>query len=117
MSTPLPPDPRFPRRPTHKDFARLSEVVFNLDGQADKNPRRQAAMEATGQKIKYNPFLGIVDPTSLTYMAEQRVGIGLKHFAEGKLPATNLQEVMQAMWMEAFAVGVEFQKAGGHVGR
>lgn len=111
----IPGDPRYPDRPNTKDMERLSNVVWNLDGQADKNPRRLSAQETTGHRVRYNPFLHIIDPLTVAYMAKQRVALGLQHFADGKMPeGTDLKQVMEAMWMEAFAAGVEFQKAGGH---
>lgn len=108
-------DPQFPDRPRHPDFDLLSAVVIDLDGNIARNGRYAAAREVTGRsKEKFNPFFDIVDTLSVGYMAKQRVALALKHFAEGKLDASSLDEVMQASWMEAFAAGVRFQQEGGH---
>lgn len=86
MSDPL-NDPRFPGRPNHPDFWRLSSAVLKLDGQStDKEfPEIMAPL---------------VDVASLTYMATNRVSRFPVH------PA--------AVWMDGFAAGVVFQQEGGH---
>lgn len=116
---PAGPDPKYPDRPDHPDFRRMSEVIMEMDSNQQFTPRRRAAYVALDrpEPARFNPFQGIVDPASVSYMAEARVAMGLKHFREGLLRTDKLDELMQALWMEAFACGVKFQQAGGHHGR
>jgi hypothetical protein len=61
--TGLPPDPRFPDRPTHEDFARLSEVVIEQD-----------------DNMKVDD---VIDLESLMYMAINRVEMARQRGALG----------------------------------
>lgn len=94
MSDPL-RDPRFADRPQTPDFWRLSSSVLRLDG-ATADGKYEQILDET------------VDLPSLIYLAEHRLpktGLVL----QGRHGATIL-----AAYLDAFAVGVEFQKQGGH---
>ena len=92
---PLPADPRFPDRPTHPDFARLSSAVMQQDAVADMLGIREAAN---------------VDFESLTYLAQHRI-----HAAIGGVPVpTWLMTTMGALYFDAFTLGVGFTERGGH---
>jgi hypothetical protein len=92
-------DPRFPDRPQHPDFWRLSDVVLQLDGQATEGDR-------TIPEI----MTGLVDPESLTYVALNRAGLLCQHLG---LPES-IRPALAATWLDAFAAGVSFEKRGGH---
>lgn len=98
MSDPL-NDPRFPKRPTHPDFWRMSEVVLQNDGKSDEGN------ESLEQIVK-----DTVDPESLAYFAMQRAG---KACQNSGLPEA-LVPVLGSVWMDAFMAGAHFQKRGGH---
>lgn len=90
MTDPL-NDPRFPDRPTHPDFWRISESVLQLDGKADEGAQ-------SFDTIVYP----LVDVRSLGYMAHQRalrMGTGF---------------VSETLYLDGFLAGVLFQQKGGH---
>lgn len=102
MNDPL-RDPRFPNRPQTPDYWRLSEVCLRLDG-------------ASGEGGKsFEDVVGdAVDPRSLAYVAEQRVGIFLQRLGlEHQIPPA-LRSVMETIFVTSVVTGIEFQKAGGH---
>ena len=94
---PIPADPRFPDRPTHPDFARLSAAVLVNDARADAGEDVPAIFEADGD--------------SLVYMVEQRMhtafGFGVHMIPEG------MQTMMQALFIDGFTVGIQFERRGG----
>lgn len=92
-------DPRFPKRPTHPDFWRISEVVLQQDGNATEGAK------STEEIVK-----DTVDLESLTYFAMQRGGMACQ---ASRLPES-LAPVLGSVWMDAFIAGAQFQKRGGH---
>ena len=100
MSDPL-NDPRFPKRPTHPDFWRISEVVLQNDGNADE-----------GKKPLEDIVKDTVDVESLTYFAMQRAGMTCQ---KAGLPES-LAPVLGSVWLDAFMAGARFQQRGGHQG-
>jgi hypothetical protein len=98
MSDPL-NDPRFPKRPTHPDFWRISEVVLQHDGGADE-----------GKKPLEEIVKDTVDLESLTYFAMQRAGMSCQKMG---LPEA-LVPVLASVWLDAFLAGARFQQRGGH---
>jgi hypothetical protein len=89
---------KFPNRPDHLDFWRMSDVVLRLDGAADNG--RELSETADG----------VVDLDSLVYMAEQRCAL----FAQAlKLP-TSVTAALVTVYVASFLTGVEFEKEGGH---
>lgn len=98
MSDPL-NDPRFPERPTHPDFWRMSEAVLQHDGQADEG--HQSVEQIVGETV---------DVQSLTYFATQRAGTACQRSG---LPEA-LVPVLAGVWMDAFMAGARYQQRGGH---
>jgi hypothetical protein len=98
MSDPL-NDPRFPGRPTHPDFWRMSEVVLQNDGEATEGAQ---SMEEIVKDT--------VDLESLTYFAMQRAGI----YCKGMGLPESMVPVLGSLWLDAFMAGAKFQKRGGH---
>lgn len=88
----IPPDPRFPERPHTLDFARLSAAVAYNDAVADMLDVN-AALEC--------------DMASLIYLAKGRAGA----FFGGE---SLVKTAHLALYMDAFQLGVEFTKRGGH---
>lgn len=98
MSDPL-NDPRFPERPTHPDFWRMSEVILQHDGEATE-----------GDQSMEEIVKDTVDLQSLTYFAMQRAGTSCQKMG---LPEA-LAPALASVWMDAFLAGTKFQKRGGH---
>jgi hypothetical protein len=98
MSDPL-NDPRFPGRPTHPDFWRMSETVLQHDGEATE-----------GDQSMEEIVKDTVDLQSLTYFAMQRAGMSCQKMG---LPEA-LAPALASVWMDAFMAGAKFQKRGGH---
>lgn len=92
---PLEPDPRFPKRPTHPDFARLSSAVAAQDAEADMLGVNQAAS---------------VHLPSFAYLAQQRVSMALTHLPVGH----ELAVAVLSLYLDAFQLGVGFTNRGGH---
>lgn len=92
-------DPRFPKRPDHPDFWRISEVVLQHDGEAveGKLPLEEIVKDT-------------VDPTSLTYFAMQRAGMTCQ---KAGMPES-LAPVLGSVWLDGFMAGAKFQQRGGH---
>ena len=99
MSTDPLNDPRFPKRPNHPDFWRISEVVLQNDGQATE-----------GDLSREDIVQDTVDLESLTYCAMQRAGMSCQ---KAGLPEA-LAPVLGSVWLDAFLAGAKFQKRGGH---
>ena len=87
-------------RPNHPDFWRLSEVGLKHDGEA---------LEGGGPGVV---VAELVDEPSLMYLIKHRLG---QAFGErmGQFPRQD-QFMIMAIYMDAFTLGVEFEKAGGH---
>lgn len=88
MSDPL-SDPRFPDRPQHPDFWRLSSALTKADGDATEGDK--SVEEIVG-----------VDGQSLVYVANNRVGMGV--VAHGSLTRT----VAVGLWIDGFQAGKAF---------
>lgn len=99
MTDPL-RDPRFPDRPQHPDFWRISQVVLELDGNASEGNMSVSEIVAD-----------LVDEKSLIYMTEQRA-----LWAKQNLPGLTLAygPALGAIWATAFTAGIRFQQEGGH---
>lgn len=98
MNDPL-NDPRFPERPTHPDFWRISEVTLQQDGEAVEG---DLSMEEIVKDT--------VDLQSLAYFAMQRARMSCQKMG---LPES-LAQALASVWMDAFMAGAKFQKRGGH---
>ncbi len=98
MSDPL-NDPRFPNRPTHPDFWRISEVVLQHDGETVEGG--QSMEDVVGDTV---------DLPSLSYVAMNRAGTSCQVMGlpEALVPA------LAAIWSDAFLAGARFQQRGGH---
>jgi hypothetical protein len=88
----IPPDPRFPERPHTLDFARLSAAVAYNDALAD--------MLDVGAVLE-------CDMESLIYLAKGRAGFSFG--GEHMVRTAHL-----AIYLDAFQLGVEFERRGGH---
>lgn len=88
------------QRPTHPDFWRLSEVVRAHDDRA--NVAGLAAVVAD-----------LADLDSVSYMADQRVMRVEELVLRSKLGPRE-RTVLEGLFMDAFYLGVGFQRAGGH---
>jgi hypothetical protein len=93
-------DPRFPNRPGHHDFVRLSAVVIEADDRTDRGESVPAVME------------GLIDLDSVTYMAEGRIKLMTHRL--GRIITPDVRTMMEACWLDAFRAGVRFQQEGGH---
>lgn len=93
-------DPRFPDRPTHPDFWRLSEIVTQNDGDATE-----------GGKSTFE-ILGI-DEESFMYFLEQRLGTVTQAAHVADL-GPRMHRFVQAVYIDAFAAGKKFAERGGH---
>jgi hypothetical protein len=89
---PSQPDPRYPDRPTHPDFAVLANVLQGMDLRASVTSI-QSIVE--------------VDETSLLYAIRNRLGI-LNHVTNGKIKPTPLMEVL---YLDAFTLGAKYAEA------
>ncbi|QIG59097.1 hypothetical protein SEA_RUBYRALPH_89 [Microbacterium phage RubyRalph] len=88
------PDPRFPNRPTHPDFARLSSAVIEQDAIADLLGLEQAAK---------------FDLASATYLARGRVE--MMGFAGAH---ENVIMRITTLYLDALNLGIGFAERGGH---
>jgi hypothetical protein len=93
-------DPRFPDRPQTKDFWRLVEVGLAHDGEA---------LEGRGPGVVIGEM---IDEPSLMYFIKHRLGTAFG--AEVSRLDQRMQIMLMAIYMDAFAKGVDFQKRGGH---
>ena len=86
----------FPDRPDHDDFKLMSEIVRELDALGDNS----------------TPLPEIItdpDLASLLYMAEQRALRVERMLASMDSPLAP-DVVYTSLWLEAFKIGIEFQK-------
>lgn len=82
-----------PGQPEHTDFFTLSNIVLQLDGHTE-NP-----------DFDFEDFLAsIVDPESITYVAQQRV---LRMVDQMGLPR-QLLPAIAAVWLDAFMIGFQW---------
>ena len=99
MSDPL-RDPRYPNRPQHPDYWRMSEIVMQHDAQSVED----------GKSV---PEIAQVDEASLLYMASNRIGFTLNATGLGA-QARGMEPVLLAIYLDAFALGKKFAERGGH---
>lgn len=92
-------DPRFPDRPQHPDFWRLSEQMLALDAKA-----LDYGVEAA--------LRGVVDEASAIYVAQQ-VSINAVNQVLGKANPF-VSTAIASAFIQGLAVGIGFQRAGGH---
>lgn len=95
-------DPRFPNRPEHPDFAKLSKAIILLDGFADSGMSYQEIVT----------LLGLTDQKSALYMAEgrfalltERVGKKIRTFS-GQPAAEMINETLKALFIAAWIDGL-----------
>lgn len=97
-----------PDRPDHPDFWKLSDVVLRHDGQATDPTAAFNMDERIARDIK---------PEVLTYMIGQRVAAMMQRgplaqeLARVPKVAAMLSVIAQASALDAFMIGVEWQKA------
>ena len=92
MPDPRARDPRFPDRPTHPDFIRLSEAVQTHDAMAEQ--------------LDVNPFaITGVDEKSLSYFLENRIGVMMQRLGTRILLA---KAMVGAIWLDGFALGKRY---------
>lgn len=81
------PDPRFPDRPTHPDFAKLSEAVIAND----------KVVEASEDDLAFERFARqYIDMRSLVYMADQRTR------RAAQLPDSSANDLVYGAWIDGF---------------
>lgn len=90
--TPLGPTPEFPNRPAHPDFARLSELVLELDAQSH---------EADGVD---DIIARIVDEGSVSYLAFQRALRVVQLMGDRGDPVVRAA----GLYVEGFVMGYRF---------
>lgn len=81
----------FPNRPDHPDFWLMAEVVQDLDAAADDG-------------MSADRIVSDLDMASVAYMASQR---GLRAY---QLPIDGWTTKLSAAWLEAFVMGVMYQR-------
>lgn len=105
MNSPL-NDPRFPNRPSHPDFWRLSECILAMDGRVEEAP-----LDKKGEALE-SLITEHIDMDSAAYMASMRMmrwaGIYGIPWEYGPALAT--------AYLEGIVLGIRFEKAGGKQG-
>jgi len=94
------PDPRFPDRPDHPDFWKLSEIINHFDDLADK-----------GMDLMDVAILKGLDLKSLVYMAKQRALRALDTYKDTEAypeGSTNEETRVAASWLDGFMAGQDF---------
>ena len=87
----------FPSRPDNDDFWKLSELVLQQDGKTED------------PNFDFDAYIAsVVDPASLTYFREQRVGMALQRAAPMLRRPGGQQIVAESIWLDAFMLGVAF---------
>lgn len=106
--TPLGPTPDYPDRPSHPDFARLVDLVLQLDGTVRERPDGSQRSPSDDDGIEGVDAIvaGIVDPESLSYMAFQRSLRGTMLGGEPTLRGA-------ALYLEAFIMGFRYHQRFG----
>ena len=90
MPDPRARDPRFPDRPTHPDFIRLSEAVQTHDAMAEQ--------------LDVSPFAVMgVDEESFLYFLKNRLGMVSQRMHRDFTGPRN-----QALYLDAFALGKRY---------
>lgn len=111
MSDPFLDRDRYPNRPDHPDYWRLSEVVLRLDAWGS-DPRIRTVQFLAGPNAK-DPvdelFERTIDPATLVYFANQRALRVAKI-----LPEKPPHEQLRAAWIDGFMLGSHFIQGGGH---
>ena len=85
------PDPRFPNRPTHRDFDLLSKIAIEHDENAEKALER---------------LRNLVDTDSLNYLAQQRALIVLDALED----SSTMNVVVKLAIIDGFFMGYEFAR-------
>ena len=102
MPDPSKPDPRFPDRPTHPDFIRLSHVVQTHDAMAE------------GLDVGTFQILG-VDEASFLYFVRNRFGIlyqqGIAPTGTDRAHLRDAHPFLVALYLDAFALGKAFAES------
>ena len=94
-------DPRWPNRPQHPDFWRMSEALVEMDQRAEQGE---------------DPFaIARVNQASLVYAAQQRA-VRAMNIARRLDPTANgaNAKAMLMLYIDAFTLGREFERRGGH---
>lgn len=96
-------DDSYPDRPSHPDFARLVELILELDSGIVGKARQARNVEGGVDEVD-SIIAGIVDPQSISYMALQRS-------LRAVLGLAGAGPVMQGatLYMEAFVMGYRFR--------
>lgn len=111
-------DPAFPDRPAHPDFARLSEIILQLDATLEEAGEKKLDEDAMA-KVFRDLVSQNIDQDSIMYLAQQRamrtITVGqmtgiLKPDARVML---NLVALLGGMYTEAFIVGARFAERKG----
>lgn len=89
--------PKFGGGPAHPDMFTLYDLILQIDGAATEGGR--GVEDIVGE---------VADPASVRYAAIQRM-LRACRMTELNPPATT-QTVMAALWLEAFALGVRFER-------
>ena len=96
----MPTDPRHPLRPDHPDFDRLSEVILELDAEAES-----AQVRDVGDIVATE-----ADIASVSYMALQRA---MRIDAYLFVHSRDIGKVeLAAAWMEGLVAGIRFERKG-----
>jgi hypothetical protein len=83
-------------RPDHPDFEVMSEIVIALDESPDSSD-------------DFASYIGeIVDPASITYMANGRAQMALRTI--GQEPTLQWLAAFGAMYIDGFLLGQQFEK-------
>lgn len=90
----LPPDPRFPTRPSSDAFWMLSEALIEMDGRADAGMPIPAILDRIG-----------IEPNEVRYAAEGRLGMAR---ASGVPISGTPAEI--ALWHDGLVAGVLYQQ-------
>jgi hypothetical protein len=94
-------DARYPNRPQHDDFWRMSEVWLSLDADSDGDHEALISSE--------------VDPGSMRYMAVQRAMAAVQaNTPPGEDMDVDAISTIAAAIIDGFMAGVRFQQRGGH---
>ena len=104
MPDPTARDPRFPDRPTHPDFARLSYAVQTHDAMAEQ--------------LDVNPFAVVgVDPESMMYLIRNRFAmfnqLGGAPTGTDRAHLREAHPFLVALYLDAFALGKAYAESAG----
>lgn len=101
MTTPsfFQPDPKFPHRPTTKDWERLMVVVERMEAAKASG---KSASEVVGQ---------LVDVYTVSYLGVNRAGLNTP---QEPLDHQEMVNLAANSWVEGFMYGALFHELGGH---